>query len=87
MKAEKIKYVRSSNGNRSETPCPHGGSWYRYDDFVQIHRPGERSPANVGTNGCAHCIFHKNVEVSYVECLFLKADQRFVDRALRKNRQ
>lgn len=86
MKAEKIPYTRSTDGDRSLTPCPHGGSWWARESFLQINPVGKRVPAMVGTNACHDCIFNKGVEWDHVKCLFLKASQRFVNRELKRER-
>lgn len=78
-----VPYQIDEDGKHSLTKCPHFGAFWARNEFVQIRRVGERVDVNVGTNGCANCIFHKETRWGLTTCLFLKADQKFVDRKLR----
>jgi len=79
---ERIPYSR--DGNNSTTECPHGGAWWGDNWWVKMHPIGERVPAKVGTNACSHCLFHADTEFDHVKCRFLLANQRTVDRLIRK---
>lgn len=83
---EQIPYSRERSGNResSTTPCPHGGAWWGDNWWMKLHAIGERVPAKVGTNVCALCLFHIGTETEHVECRFLLASQKTVNRLIRK---
>lgn len=62
---KKIYYGR--DGNKSITPCPHGGSIAGKDSF--FYRPGIFSPdVKVGSGACENCDFNKGLECGFVWC-------------------